>query len=191
MVLHTRWRMVVLGVTVWALAHSAEAARVRSLGLGDMASRAGRIFVGRCVDRVMGEDAATGVAMTTYTFVVTEPIKGVSRGQTTFRVPGTPEQPLFSGLPVFRVGEEALLLLYPESPAGFSVALGLDQGRFRIRPGPDSRRRATNDRGNAGLLRDVPPGLLRAHGLAQDHAGPVALSELEVLLGELVARAGP
>ena len=186
-----RWRAVLLILVASGMATDIEAARARTLGLADMADRAGRIFVGRCLKRAVGEDAVTGLATTEYTFVVLEPIKGVGRGQTSFRVPGTPERPLLPGLTVFHVGEEALVLLYPESPAGFSTAMGLDQGRFRIRPGPDGARQAINGRGNAGLFRDVPRPLLQAHGLMQDKRGPVDLSALKDLLADLGAQRQP
>ncbi|MFQ5701075.1 MAG: hypothetical protein ACE5HU_04445 [Acidobacteriota bacterium] len=166
----------------------AEAARVRSLGLGDMSARAGRIFVGRCAQVTVGVDAATHIPATTYTFIVTRPIKGVNLGPLTFRIPGTPQRPFLAGLPVFTKGEEALLFLYPESEAGFSTVLGLDQGRFRIIQKPDGSRRVINHRANAGLLRAVPERVLKDHGLKRHGSGSLPLDGFIAATRALAAR---
>lgn len=163
----------------------AEAARVRRLGLGEMAGRADRVFVGRCVDRTSATDAALGIAVTTYTFAVTDPIKGVTAGRTSFRVPGTPQRPLLTGLPAFDVGEEALLLLYSPSQAGFSTPLGMDQGFFRITSPAGSPPQAVNGTGNDRLLEDIAEPITRAHGLRHDARGPVDLDRLVRLLRDL------
>ena len=185
----TRRAQLLLGIVslLFLAAPEAEAARARELGLGDMAGRAGRIFLGRCTAREVGEDPRTGIPTTTYTFVVTEPIKGVARGPTTFRVPGTPEQPLIPGLASFEVHEEALLLLYPESPAGYSTAMGLDQGRFRMQRRPDGSVRAVNGRANQRLLADVPSAILQDRGLEQGHRGALGLTDLLEILRAMTA----
>ena len=191
--MHRRGTAVLLGIVLGGglLASGAEAARVRSLGLADMTTRAGRIFVGRCTARVVADDAKTGLPVTTYTFIVTEPIKGVHRGPVSFRLPGTPDRPLIPGLSVFEIGEEALLLLYPESEAGFSSAMGLDQGRFRLRRGRDGSARAINGRRNHRLLEDVPAALLEAHGLSRESHGPLHLPNLVGILRALASGSRP
>ncbi len=184
---------VLLGVIVTSLfvASPAEATRVRSLGLADMADRAGRIFVGRCTSRNVEVDPATRLPVTTYVFAVTDPIKGVGRGPTSIRLPGTPSQPFLYGLPIFDVGEEALLILYPESGAGFSSPIGLGQGRFRLLRRADGSASALNGRRNERILNDVPDAVLRSRRLARDDRGPLDLERLTGILRDLVAKAGP
>jgi len=165
-----------------ALGPGAEGGRVRPIPLGDMVGRAGRIFVGRCVGRTTRVDEATRIPVADYTFAVTNPIKGVGRGQTTVRMPGSLDQPYFAGLPSFDIGEEVLLLLYPESGAGFSTPMGLDQGRFRIVMGDDGEAAAVNGNGNEGLFDDVPPGLIAARPLPRKARGPVNLDGLVSLI---------
>ncbi len=170
-------------------AQDAEAVRVRALGLADMTKRAGQIFVGECIERSVHDDGAAG-PHTTYVFRVLEPIKGVAAPAVSFTVAATPEGRGFVGLPVFDVGERALLLLYPPGPGGRTSPLGLDQGRFRL-VRRDGTVFAVNGRGNRGLLRDVPEGLLRTHGLAGRTGGPIPSGDLERLLEALVREAGP
>lgn len=160
------------------------AARSRSLGLQDMARRAGRIFVGHCT-QVRVDAGGGGISVTTYTFEVSEPIKGVRPGSVTFRVPGTPERPLFAGMPAYQEGQEALLLLYPESQAGFSTAIGLDQGSFRVDRGEAGNAALVNGNGNVDLLRDVPEGLLNSHGLDRGARGPLRLDRVLPILRSL------
>ncbi len=136
-------------------------------------------------------EPGTSLPSTTYVFAVTEPIKGVGRGPTTFRLPGTPDRPAIPGLPVFEIGEEALLLLYPESESGFSSAMGLDQGRFRLFRRPDGSARAINGRGNDRILDDVPSSVLTSHDLTKNSHGPLDLQKLLGILRSLAARSGP
>ncbi len=180
--------VLVLGLLIASPLH---ATRVRSLGLADMADRAGRIFAGRCTSRSVAVDPATGLQITTYVFAVTDPIKGVGRGPTAVRIPGTPDRPLLFGLPSFEIGEEALVILYPESGAGFSAPIGLGQGRFRVARRPDGSALAMNGRGNDRLLRDVPGGLLKGRGLDRDARGPIDLQRLAGLLRDLAKGGGP
>ena len=180
-----------MAAVVCSWASPAAAGRSRALALGDMAGRAGRIFVGQCTGRMASQDEGTGLPITIYTFAVTEPIKGVGRGPTTFRVPGTPKNPLVTGMPVFEVGERAVVLLYPESPAGFSTAMGLGQGRFRIVLGPRGSQMAVNDRGNGRLFLDVPRAILHGQGLEADRSGPVDLSALVAVLRALTRGEAP
>ena len=161
------------------------------MALGEMAVRAGRIFLGRCVDRTVSTDAATGIEVTTYTFDVTTPIKGISGGRTAFRVPGTPEHPLLDGLAVFEPGETALLVLYPESPAGFSTPMGLDQGRFRLVEPVGRGIEVVNGRANSRLLADVPVELLPRRDAAFGREGRLELDVVIDVLRSLVAEGAP
>ena len=186
---HSRWPALILGAAAFGslLVSEAEASRVRRVGLADMAERAGQIFVGRCARRTVTVDAETRLPVTLYTFTVTDPIKGVSKGPVTFRVPGTPDHPFLDGMAVFEAGEEDLLILYPESQAGFSSAIGLDQGRFRIEMGREGNRRAANGIGNEDLIVDVPEGILQGRSLERRDRGPLDLEDLTAVLRSLMA----
>ncbi len=184
-----RWLLLCALLGAWG--SEVQAARVRQVALADMVARAGRVFVGRCVGRTAGIDDGTHLPVTTYTFAVTEPIKGVAGGQTAFTMPGTHDRPLIAGLPAFDPGEEVLLLLYPESAAGFSTPIGLDQGRFRIASGHQGRREAVNGTGNDRLLEDVPASLLQEHALPAGAHGPLDLDRLVAIIEELSSRARP
>lgn len=151
-----------------------------------MARRAGRIFVGHCT-QVQVDAGGGGIPSTTYTFEVSQPIKGVRPGSISFRVPGTPDRPLFAGMPSYREGQEALLLLYPESQAGFSTAIGLDQGSFRVQRGEAGSATVVNGNANRALLRDVPEGLLSSHGLEREARGPLRMDRVLPVLRSLVA----
>jgi hypothetical protein len=188
-----RHRSLVWGVLLGCLLTSTwgEAARVRHVGLSEMVGRGGKAFVGRCVERAVAADDSTGLSVTTYTFLVTEPIIGVVRGRTTFRVVGSPASPLIEGLPVFEPGDEALLFLYPESSSGLTSAIGLDQGNFKIVKDPKGHRRALNARGNERLLSDVPEAVLRTHGLRRKSTGPLELQSLLDTARALASRRGP
>jgi len=166
------------------------AASTRALGLRDMVERAGRIFLGQCVERTVSTDAATGIPVTTYTFRVVTSIKGVSGERTTFRIPGTPEHPFLDGLAVFEPGETALLLLYPESPAGFSTPLGLDQGRFRLIEREGRGTEVVNGRGNARVLTDVPAELLPKRDPASQREQRLELDVVLDVVRSLVAEDG-
>lgn len=167
-----------------------EATRVRELGLADMAARAERIFVGECARRTVHEDPS-GRPVTEYEFSVIRAIRGVEGPTVAFTVPGAPDGRGYVGLPVFTVGERALLLLYPPGAGGRTIPLGLDQGHFRLLLDRDGRIQALNGQGNRGLFRDVPAELLEEHGLTGSAGGPVRLDTLEVLVEALAGRGRP
>lgn len=167
------------------------AARVRELGLADMAGRADRIFVGVCTSRNVHDDNAGGRAYTTYVFRVTEPIKGVAEPTVTFSVAATPDGRGFTGLPVYSVGEHRLLLLYPDGASGRTSPMGLDQGSFRLVHGRDGTMFAVNGRSNQGLFRDIPPGLMEAHGVVDRTGGRVTRAALVRVIESLVDAGRP
>jgi hypothetical protein len=155
-----------------------------------MTARSGRIFVGECAARTVGEDAS-GRPVTEYEFTVIRPVKGVEGPTVSFSVPGAPDGRGYIGLPVFEPGERALLLLYPAGPGGRAIPMGLDQGFFRLVVGRDGRSLAVNGQGNRRLFQDVPPGLLAEHGLDGRSGGPVRLQSLRALIETLVERGRP
>ena len=73
------------------------ATRVRQLGLADMTSRAGMVFLGECLDRNISESGAEGRPFTEYVFHVITPVLGVTEERVVFTMPGAPDEP---GIPV-------------------------------------------------------------------------------------------
>jgi len=109
------------------------ATSVRALGLEDLVQRAERIFLGQCVAvREVPDDSGQPVSEITFTII--ERIKGVSGDRVTIRQFGRG-----TGLvPGYAIGQEVLLFLHPESPAGLTSPVGLGQGKFTIvRQGTD------------------------------------------------------
>jgi hypothetical protein len=175
---------------LWLGATDGRAARVRELGLADMAARADRVFLGQCVERVVLEEPGRRPA-TRYVFRVLAVLKGVDGPVAEFTVAATPDGRGFAGLPVFEVGERALLLLYPPGSGGRTSPMGLDQGAFRLALARDGSTLAVNGQGNRELFKDVPADLLEEHGLSGRSGGPVGLEALQRLLRGLLARGGP
>ena len=171
----------------------ARAGRIRELGLADMADRSGRIFHGTCIERAVTEPVTGGRPYTTYTFEVIEPIKGVGEEETRIRfsVLSTPDGRGFAGIPVFDVGQELLLVLYPAGPKGMTSPMGLDQGSFRVTENAEGDKTAVNSRKNRGLFVDVPSTVLRARDLDESTAGPVKLQDLQRILRSLTRKATP
>jgi hypothetical protein len=169
----------------------AQAGRTRELGLADMASRAGRIFHGKCIERVVVEPPDGARPYTTYTFEVGRAFKGGDERVVKFSVSGTPDRRGLAGLPVFEIGERSLLLLYPTGPKGLTSPMGLDQGYFRLLEATDGSRLAVNGRANQRLLRDVPQGLLHDRGLDANRDAPLRLEALEDLLRALAQGGRP
>jgi hypothetical protein len=176
-------------VTLLLGAGDARASRTRELGLADMAARAGRIFDGTCTGRVVVEPAGGARPYTTYTFEVVRAIKGVDGPVVTFSVPGTPDGRGFIGMPVFEIGERAVLLLYPPGPRGHASPMGLDQGLFRVLEAADGP--IAIHAGARGRLLDDVPRDLRARALAPRHDGGMRLETLEAVLLALVAGGRP
>lgn len=117
----------------------------------DLTSSASRIFRGICerVDTSSVAVAGARLPMTTYTFRVSERLKGSGGARLTFHQIGTPsggpsDLGTLAGLPVYSVGHEYLLFLLPECRAGLTSPAGAAQGAFEI----------LGERARA--LRDVP-----------------------------------
>jgi len=127
-----RFSLLLLG-TVGCLmmpASQVGAMTVRALSLEELSRRADRIFVGTCVE-VRQARSESGQPITEITFRIVEPIKGVSGDRIMIRQLGG------QLIPGYSVGQEVLLFLHPESPAGLTSPVGLGQGIFTIlRQGP-------------------------------------------------------
>jgi hypothetical protein len=116
-------------------------------------------------------------------------LKGKSTGTYTFRqaVFDVRDQERRLG---YRAGQHVLLLLIRPSEYGLASPAGMEQGRFRIEPGPDGKLKAVNGFGNVGLFRDLPVGLQQSPALsvearrmiAQPSPGPVGLDHLKAVI---------
>lgn len=185
--------MVVGGVLILAgLGAPARASQVRPMTLEEMVERAGVVVAGRCAAVRVVEDEAHRMPVTELTFDVREWIKGPRRDRLTIRQPGAMTRAGgrggFAGLPAFEVGEEVVLLLYPESRSGMTSPVGLGQGKFTVRTDKQGRRWAIGAFG--GLARDEPGSADTPHaaGAAGGRSGGVAEEVLLHRLRELVRR---
>lgn len=168
-----------------ATAPASHATCVVDVGLADMVDHAGAIFDGVCIERRVNPGARP---TTTYTFRVLRGLKGADEDRFTFSMAGTPGREGYSGLPSFRVGERALVALYPVGPKGLTSPVGLDQGSFRIYPGVSGEPLAANGRHNRGLLRDVDVSFLKDESLDRTQSQGLSLVTLQRLIERLNRR---
>ena len=113
------------------------------------------------------DDTAPGteIPVTTYTFSVSERIKGVTGDILTVRQFGV-RQPRVQGdqalvfripgMPVYQVGQEVVLFLIADSSLGLTSPVGLSQGAFTIEE-RDGRKVLQNGNQNLGLFKDLSP----------------------------------
>jgi hypothetical protein len=145
------------------------ASQVRPLNLEEMAGRADRVFLGRCVQVTAELDADLGQMVTYATFVAQRSAKGGVRGQVTIRLLGdqtasdAPNRSM-AGVPRFRKGEEVILFLYKDSRRGLTSPVGLGHGKFVVVRDKDGQKRALNAMGNESLFRNLSPGARRKLG---------------------------
>lgn len=140
-----------MGLLCVSMSGAAIGATRRHSTLDDLATSASRIFRGICETVDTGSVVVAGarLPMTTYTFRVSERLKGSGGARLTFHQIGAPgggpsDLGTLAGLPVYSVGHEYLLFLLPESRAGLTSPAGAAQGAFEIL---DEKARS---------LRDVP-----------------------------------
>ena len=96
----------------------------------------------------------------------------------------------------YRAGQHVLLLLIKPSEYGLSSPAGMEQGRFRIEPGPNGRLTATNGLGNIGLFRNLPVELQQNPSLnvearrmmTKSAPGPVGLDQLKAVIRAIASR---
>ena len=137
----------------------AESSRVLPMSLPQIVEDAGKIFVGKCTEVKSGKDPESRFIVTWTTFEVSQRIKGeVGETETIKQIGGTHEGiTLTSFTPKFRVGEEVLLFVYPESSLGLTSAVGLDQGKFNIYTDRKTgKRKVTNHMPNNLLFAPEP-----------------------------------
>jgi hypothetical protein len=96
----------------------------------------------------------------------------------------------------YRAGQHVLLLLIKPSEYGLSSPAGMEQGRFRIEPGPNGKLIATNGLGNIGLFRNLPVELQQNSSLTAEarqvmtkpSPGPVGLDQLKAVIRAIASR---
>ena len=130
---HIFW---VLILSTLFLSSVAMATSVVPVDLKTLATKAEKIFYGRCADVDVQEDE-NGLRSTYVTFEIERGVKGADGNAVTFKIFG--EAPKegngFStgiiGMPHFQEGDLHVLFLYPESAGGYTSPVGLGQGSFR------------------------------------------------------------
>jgi hypothetical protein len=181
-------RLLALAAIVCLLAHArvVRATTVLPLELDALTAAADRVFMGRVVAVRSGRDDR-GLPVTWTTFTVDEALKGTPARALEIKQLGV-DRPLADGgvfripaLPSYRVGDEVILFLHPDSREGFTSPVGLGQGRFRIRRDGGAAV-AENDVGNSNLA--ATGGTRAASRVAGAPAGvlgapaPIALDDL-------------
>lgn len=164
------FRLVVYAILALSYATGAHAGTRRSATLADLTASAARVFRGRCVAAEVGmaEVAGAHIPATTYTFRVSDHLKGAPSHTITFRQVGTPEGGLhdlgrLAGLPVYVPGTEYVLFLLPDHRAGLTSPAGSAQGAFVV-----SGEQVRGIQPGTRLLGERPA----ADRLAQDQAAP-------------------
>lgn len=141
----------------------AYATKVKSVNLEQMVQGADRIFIGTCVAVEDGTVPGTEIPITTYTFSVSERIKGVMGGTLTVRQFGVREPRIqgdqalvqrIPGMPVYRVGQEVVLFLVSDSSLGLTSPVGLFQGAFTVEE-REGKKVLQNGNQNLGLFKDL------------------------------------
>jgi hypothetical protein len=129
-------RLIASGVLIFLLCASAFATTVVRLSLDDMIEKAQSIVHGRVRGRNTQWSSNGKLILTTYTIDVEETIKGpVSKSVELTSIGGKlGDLTLYvAGMPSFDTGEEAVVFI--EKSGGYSVVVGLSQGKFSVKNG--------------------------------------------------------
>ncbi len=139
------------------------------MNLAELATRSGRIFVGKCLSVTEATVPGPGggqLPYTEYTFSVTKAIKGSIGATISVRQLGA-QRPDFVrgrnrtivGMPQYKIGEEYVLLLTKESRLGLTVPVGMAQGSFKTYfDAQTGQKKVVNGLNNAGLFNKMEPG---------------------------------
>jgi hypothetical protein len=130
---------------------------VLPLSLDQIVTDAGVVFQGICTGNHTETDGANNLVVTYSSFSVQEILKGSVGSQHTIKQVGGStdvEGRRVSGATSFAVGEEYVVFLYGVSAAGFSSPVGLGQGQFIVRNGPNGKVLS-----NGRPLKELIPGL--------------------------------
>jgi hypothetical protein len=131
------------------------AASSRSVNLAEMTSSAGRIVHGRVAEVRAGRHPQYQQFEVTFvTLDVIEMLKGAAAGRVTFmQYAGGDGMVRNSHMPQYKVGEEVVLFLYPESRYGLTSPIGEGQGKFLVRKDARTGQQVLqNERGNRALF---------------------------------------
>lgn len=146
-------------VAVWIAAGGiAFADRIQPMSLEEISKQAERIFEGECLSVKTGKDPQSGLAATWYVFRVIEPIQGEFDETFTLKQYGgvVDGETLLTPSARYETGERVILFLYGESRIGFSSAVGLTQGKFRvIEDEKQTFRAVSNGMPAAALFKDL------------------------------------
>ena len=164
-----RSSFVLLAASLLITSAQVHATSMLKMDLGDLTTRAGKIFRGTVIDIELGTIEAGGgqLPAVTYRFRVEELYKGeateVKDDQAIVEIrmvgdlknktaaeQGRVKFSLFRDVPRFDVGSDYLLFATPESAIGLSTTVGLGQGAFKVFP-LDGVYQAVNEFNNAGL----------------------------------------
>jgi len=166
---------------------------VQPVNLAYLSQRADIIVQGRVknvsIEPMPGYPNIPTVAVTV---AVDQSLRGVANGTYTFREVLIGQKPK-SRKKVYGVGQSLFLFLPSPSQYGLSSPIGMEQGRFRIVQDSTGKPTIINDRGNAGLFRDVDRAAARAgrqltasqRQLTATEKGPVPLDEFVSLVKSL------
>ena len=136
-------------VLMLAISVPSNATTVLRMDLEEMVQRSGTIFRGTVEDFRTGSIEVGGGTLptVTYVFQVEEGLKGDFGGKTNptievtmlgaikdraIVVNGQQRLNPLPSLPSYSIGSEYLVILTPQSAAGLSVSVGLEQGTFRV-----------------------------------------------------------
>lgn len=161
-----RWASywLVIATCLFILPLTASAVMVLPVNLEYMASQADRIFRGKVVAVEDRKDEAGRWAQF-ITFDVLETFKGDLDSSLTIKQVSAAPSPdnsghvvtrsLLPGVPQYKVGEEVLVFLSPDSEIGFTTSIGLLQGTFWVSTDAANLKKLRNGVNNAGLLKGM------------------------------------
>ena len=175
-------------LVLFAAGRPATATTILPLDLDALTAAADRVFMGRVLAVRSGRDHR-GLPVTWTTFAVDQALKGAPPRTIEIKQLGV-DAPLADGgvfrvpaMPSYRVGDEVILFLHPESRDGFTSPVGFGQGRFRVHH-DGAAPVAENDVGNRNLAaaRGGQPAAARAL------VAPPGASAAPIAVDELLAR---
>lgn len=118
---------------------TATAATRRASSVAELTAASARVFRGTCESVEIGAVSLAGarIPVTTYTFRLSEALKGGGGRTVTFRQAGVPgggaaDLGRLAGLPVYAPGHDYLLFLLPEGRLGLTSPAGAAEGAFEI-----------------------------------------------------------
>jgi hypothetical protein len=122
-------------------------AQVKRVSLSEMVAASGTVVTGRVVGVREGRHPNyTNIVVTFVTVEVSEMLKGAAKNITRheFMQFGGTGLTRIQDMPSYRVGEDIMLFLYPESEQGFTSPVGGGQGKFQINQDTQTGERSVN-----------------------------------------------